>query len=340
MYTLQYVSSNPLVATATNAGVLTGVGAGSAQINVTATLLDTGGTASATVNVTVGAGGSDGGSGCSSGGSTSSSSGSSSGGSSSGSGGSLPPPPAHASPALFDYAETSQGLSPWMHSGALVVSGWAGVENSAQYQSVRAAGGLVLAYVDLIHFAANDTMALREHFTPNGTPTLSASDGADPIVDVSSPTMQATAASALKWLMGLGIVDGVFLDELGPELWTPAWNQIDQARFSAGVAALTNALADARDAANPGFLLIANNVWDPSYASTVSRLNGICLEDGPVDAYHIAQIAPSRFARGVSYSIVIDPPSSWESVAGVAWISNQTGGIYNQVPVPAPWGRF
>jgi hypothetical protein len=97
---------------------------------------------------------------------------------------------------------------------------------------------------------------------------------------------------------------------------------------------------EARAAVNPRLLLIANNAWDPSYATTVSRLNGICLEDSPLDAYHIAPIAPSRFARGASYSIVIDTPSSWESVAGVAWISNQTGGNYTQVPVPAPWGPF
>jgi hypothetical protein len=54
MYTLQYQSSNTKIATVSSAGVVSAIGAGTAQITVTARLLDTGGTASAVATVTVG----------------------------------------------------------------------------------------------------------------------------------------------------------------------------------------------------------------------------------------------------------------------------------------------
>src|SRR5687768_4219451 len=56
LYTLKYDSTNPGVATASASGVITALAAGSAKINVTARLLDTGGTASAAVSVDVGGG--------------------------------------------------------------------------------------------------------------------------------------------------------------------------------------------------------------------------------------------------------------------------------------------
>lgn len=58
MYTLKYQSSNSKVATVSSTGLVTGVSAGSAQVTVTATLLDTGGSATAVVSVIVGGGGS------------------------------------------------------------------------------------------------------------------------------------------------------------------------------------------------------------------------------------------------------------------------------------------
>lgn len=56
LYTVKYESSNSQVATVSPVGLVKAVGNGSSVVKVTATLLDTGGTASATVNVSVGGG--------------------------------------------------------------------------------------------------------------------------------------------------------------------------------------------------------------------------------------------------------------------------------------------
>lgn len=148
-------------------------------------------------------------------------------------------------------------------------------------------------------------------------------------------------------------VDGVFLDVLGARLWEgpmglsqwSTWPQAQRDEWTRGNVDFVRRLSAARDAINPNFIIVNNNVWDGNGSLGLTGekyVDGVCLENHlPTSAYHVACAKRPFSGKNRCVIAISQYAVEWSKIEGVTYACNQsratvpTGSVY-ATPTPPP----
>lgn len=269
-----------------------------------------------------------------------------------------------ANPCGFAYANMS-GCAPYARPGGLLVAGRAETHwSNPAWQPIRAAGCKVLGYVGVVERpdVADGAIDLAFYMGdiskvplwPYGPPGGYRNWSTTRLTDIRPGSAWSNYAfGKVEAMMASKKVDGVFLDVLGGRLWEgPAglsqwslWTQAQRDEWTRGNVDFVRRLSVARDAINPNFIILNNNVWDGNGAIGLAGekyVDGICLENhSPTSPYHVGVVKRPFSGKNRCVIAISQYAVEWSKIDGVTYVCNQsratvpTGSVY-ATPTPPP----
>ncbi len=229
----------------------------------------------------------------------------------------------------------------------------------AAFQSARAKGAEVLAYLNAVERPDHTVCALDKAFYMGdyGKVPLWPYPSYGTRINYANMHMtdirkgSAWSNAVVKYvenLMRENKVDGVFLDVVGARLWSTlanwnSWPQSQKDAWTDGAVDLVRRLDASRRKIRPTFLIVNNNVWDRGDSRGTpgeKYVDGVTLEHPSVNSAYQINYAKRAFGNlGQRRVFVIATNSTdaktWASRAGVTHVSSQTSSQY-KYPLSPP----
>ncbi len=259
---------------------------------------------------------------------------------------------AAANPLGLFFDDSFDNIESFEHPGGLVVTGNCN-RYDERFAKVRAAGGEVLAYLNPIEIYDTLPCKLNRGFYNGGNVALWPFPGygertnwpKTKLADIRAGTEWSNhIVEYIAGLMREGKVDGVFLDNIGAQLWARAkwnsWAPDEKKAWTLGNVDLVRRIDEQRRKLNPRFIVVTNNFWDkggPEGLEGERYVDGIMLEHSAFNQFH-RDYAQRAFAdRGQRRVLVMaktpDDVAGWAQSPGVTHVGWQPK--YDHPPRPS-----
>lgn len=270
------------------------------------------------------------------------------------------PNPWTVNPFALFYSSTV-GIEAYSYPGAIIVASFYTL-NKPEMQAARAAGALVLLYMDFIEIVQKPTDPLLVAFYQGANPWPVLVNGVLRVnwpgsvladITVGSNWAKKVVSQSQFWLTS-PLTDGLFDDVAGGRLYsltTPTqagadwdtWDQTEKDEWTAGCVDIVRQQDEFRRANCPTKIIVNNNVWTGNGTLGLTgqkHVNGCAIENHPADptsgTWAYANTGFSGLWPRVVISISRDLPTTaqkWASAPGITHVAYQQS--YTK-PVPAP----
>ena len=281
--------------------------------------------------------------------------------------------PLPAQPCTFSYSSTPPvGVLDYAHPGGLVIAGREGYAH-ARYQSVAAAGGTVLIYLDPIISNAtgfyHDKLINASEFGA-AVPHWPGDPQANQYGYINDIRVGGTLQSKLEGVLELMVsqnphMAGWFIDDCGSRTWFPdhdwaSWSTVDQQAYRNGAIAICQTVRTVAD--RHGLIFIVNGTWGAGTLAAAGGgypslgTHGCSLADGGCAEHHTTAELPywqayghpvnsqwandSAYTNGTSFNVAIAANTTdRDSYAASGSFSHVC--VQNDYGIiPTPWTSF
>lgn len=247
-----------------------------------------------------------------------------------------------ANPLGLFFDNSFDNIEDYAHPGGLVVTGNCN-RYDERFAKVRAAGGEVLAYLNPIEIYDTLPCKLSRDFYDGGNVALwpfpkygeRVNWPKTHLVDIRAGTEWSNhIVEYVAGLMREGKVDGVFLDNIGAQLWARAkwnsWAPEEKEAWTLGNVDLVRRIDEQRRKIDPDFIVVTNNFWDkggPAGLEGERYVSGIMLEHSTFNRFH-QDYAQRKFADSGPRRVIVmaktpDDVARWAQSPGVTHVGWQ-----------------